>query len=178
MCGSLGPCKSACFLQCFETVGWVTSKASASTMEHSKIQLHYYYTTLHPLNGLFSRTTWISRYQKSKTSLDLKEVRDDGVLGCSGISWTMQKNLHLTPLIFYRLDALPDAQQNSVKTQKVQNTKIENNRNIGTYILLYSWHWCSPTVDHLRALTVSLEYDHLYMYEHKSIYLQYTGTRN
>jgi len=109
-------------------------------MEHSKIQLHYYYTTLHPLNGLFSRTTWISRYQKSKTSLDLKEVRDDGVLGCSGISWTMQKNLHLTPLIFYRLDALPDAQQNSVKTQKVQNTKIENNRNIGTYILLYSWH--------------------------------------
>jgi len=25
---------------------------------------------LHPFNGLFSRTTWISRYQKGKTSLD------------------------------------------------------------------------------------------------------------
>jgi len=35
----------------------------------------------HPLNGLFSRTTWVSRYQKGKTSLDLNEARDDGVLG-------------------------------------------------------------------------------------------------
>jgi len=42
----------------------------------------------HPLNGLFSRTTWVSRYQKGKTSLDLNQPSDDGVLGCSGISWT------------------------------------------------------------------------------------------
>jgi len=28
-------------------------------------------TLLHPFNGLFSRTTWVRRYQKSKTSLDL-----------------------------------------------------------------------------------------------------------
>jgi len=40
----------------------------------------------HPLNGLFSATTWVSRYQKGKTSLDLNEARDDAVLGCSGIS--------------------------------------------------------------------------------------------
>jgi len=33
-------------------------------------------------------TTWVSRYQKGKTGLDLK---DDGVLGCSGISWTICK---------------------------------------------------------------------------------------
>jgi len=32
-------------------------------------------------NGLFSRTTGVSRYQKGKTSLDLNEARDDGVLG-------------------------------------------------------------------------------------------------
>jgi len=38
-------------------------------------------TTLHPFNGLFSRKTWVSRYQKGKTSLDLYEGRDDGVLG-------------------------------------------------------------------------------------------------
>jgi len=38
-------------------------------------------TTLHPFNGLFSRTTWVSQYQKCKTSLDLNEARDDGVLG-------------------------------------------------------------------------------------------------
>ena len=42
-------------------------------------------------NGLFSRTTWVSRYQKGKTSLHLNEARDDGVLGCSGISWTICK---------------------------------------------------------------------------------------
>ena len=46
---------------------------------------------LHPFNSLFSRTTWVSRYQKGKTSLDINEARDDGVLGCSGISWTICK---------------------------------------------------------------------------------------
>jgi len=44
-----------------------------------------------PSNGLFSRTTWLSRYQKGRTSLDLSEARDDGVWGCSGISWTTCK---------------------------------------------------------------------------------------
>jgi len=81
-------------------------------------------TLLRPFNGLFSRTTWVSRYQKDKTSLDLNEARDytffeDG----NGISWTiiMQNNLHLkllqtdnhinTSLLnFYRPDALSDAQ--------------------------------------------------------------------
>ena len=45
----------------------------------------------HTFNGLVSRTTWVSWYQKGKTSLDLNEARDDGVLGCSGISWTICK---------------------------------------------------------------------------------------
>ena len=35
----------------------------------------------HSFNGLFSRTTSVSRYQKGKTSLDLNGARDDGVLG-------------------------------------------------------------------------------------------------
>ena len=40
--------------------------------------------TLHPSNGLFSSTTsttWLSWYQKGKTSLDLNEARGDGVWG-------------------------------------------------------------------------------------------------
>jgi len=41
---------------------------------------------LHPFNGLFSRTTWVSPEKKGKTSQDLNEARDDGVSGCSGIS--------------------------------------------------------------------------------------------
>ena len=40
---------------------------------------------LHPFDGLFFRTTWVSLYQKGKTSLDLNEAWDGGV---SGISWT------------------------------------------------------------------------------------------
>ena len=40
---------------------------------------------LHPFNGLFSTTVWVSRYQKGKTSPDLYEARGDGFLGCSGI---------------------------------------------------------------------------------------------
>jgi len=46
---------------------------------------------LHPFNGLFCRTTWVSQYQNGKTSLDLNKARNYGVLGCSGISWTICK---------------------------------------------------------------------------------------
>ena len=35
---------------------------------------------LHPFNGLFSITTWLSQYQKGKTDLDLNEASHDGVL--------------------------------------------------------------------------------------------------
>jgi len=35
-------------------------------------------TTLHPCNGLFSRTVWVSRHQKGRTILYFNEVRDDG----------------------------------------------------------------------------------------------------
>jgi len=53
--------------------------------------LTYLLLLLHPFNGLFSRTTWVSWYQKGKTSLNLNDGRDDGVLRCSGISWTICK---------------------------------------------------------------------------------------
>ena len=48
-------------------------------------------TTTTPSNGLCSRTTWVSQYQKGKTSLDLNEAKDGGVFGCSGSSWTIRK---------------------------------------------------------------------------------------
>jgi len=46
---------------------------------------------LHPFNTLYPRTTWVSQYEKGKTGLDLNEARGGGVLGCSGISWTICK---------------------------------------------------------------------------------------
>jgi len=36
---------------------------------------------LYLFNGLYSRTTWLNRYQKSEIGLDLNEARDDGVWG-------------------------------------------------------------------------------------------------
>ena len=57
---------------------------------NSAARLIYYYC-IHPFNGLFSRTTWLSRYQKGKTSLDLNEARYYGDCDGSGVSWTICK---------------------------------------------------------------------------------------
>ena len=43
------------------------------SLRPSSIHTH---THTHTFNGPFSRTTWVSRYQKSKTSLDFTEARD------------------------------------------------------------------------------------------------------
>jgi len=71
-------------------------------------------------NGLFSRTTWASRYQNSKISLDLNEARDNGVLGwqwhqldrMQTICTSIQADNHIntSSLIFTGPDAFPDAQ--------------------------------------------------------------------
>jgi len=44
-------------------------------------------TTTTTFNGLFSKPVC----HKGKTSLNLNEAKDDGVLGCNGISWTICK---------------------------------------------------------------------------------------
>ena len=78
---------------------------------------------LHPLNGLFSRTTSVSRYQKGKNSLD-KRWWGFG-MQWHHISWTICKQSAprsrqiTTPTphhsVFYRPDALPDAQPTASK---------------------------------------------------------------
>jgi len=75
---------------------------------------------LHAFSGLFSRTTWVSRYQKDKTSLDLNEARDDRVWDAVASAGPYANNLHhlapdrlphqhLNTQFFYRQQALPDA---------------------------------------------------------------------
>jgi len=76
---------------------------------------------LHPFNGLFSRTTRVSRYKKGKTNLDSNEARDDGVLRwqwhqldhMQTICTSLQRDNHTntSSLNSYRPDVLPDAQQ-------------------------------------------------------------------
>ena len=72
---------------------------------------------LHPFNGLFSMSAWVSWYQKGKTNLALNEARDDGVLGwqwhqldhMQKICTSLQTDNHtnISSLNFYR----PDVQQ-------------------------------------------------------------------
>ena len=54
------------------------------------------YTTLHQFNGLFTRTTWVSQYQKGKTCLDLNEAIDYwGFWDEVASAWPYANNLHL-----------------------------------------------------------------------------------
>jgi len=39
----------------------------------------YHTLELHPFNSLFSRTTWVSWYEKGRSILDFTEARDDGL---------------------------------------------------------------------------------------------------
>jgi len=72
--------------------GFVTVRMIPAVFSVIRFSIDYYdpstTTTilLHPFNGLFSRTTWVSRYQKGKTSLGLNEICDDVVWDGSNIS--------------------------------------------------------------------------------------------
>jgi len=80
---------------------------------------------LHLFNGLFSRATWVSRYQKGKTSLNENDEKDYGVLGLQWhqldhmqtICTSLQTDNHTnsSSLNFYRPDALRDAQPTASK---------------------------------------------------------------
>jgi len=46
-------------------------------------------------DGPFSRTTWVSQYQKGRTSLEFNEARDDGVAVASAAPYA--NRLHFAP---------------------------------------------------------------------------------
>jgi len=65
-------------------VGWLSNSSlqmSSSLPRHGRLIGYDWWHThilllllLHPFNGLFSRTTWVSQHQTGKTSLDLNEA--------------------------------------------------------------------------------------------------------
>ena len=85
----------------------------------SPYQCNYYTTTQQPFNGLFSRTTWVSRYQKGKTNLDFTGARDSewqwNQLGHMQVCTSLQTDNHAStpPLSFFtgRMPFLPPNQQ-------------------------------------------------------------------
>ena len=81
------------------------------------VDSYNYYTSL---RASVPGTTWVNRYQKDKTSLDLNEARDDGVLGwqwhqldhMQTVCTSLQTDNHTdtSSVNFYTPGALPDAQ--------------------------------------------------------------------
>ena len=56
-----------------------SAKTGKAVLSNTHIGSHlrmYHPSSLQPFNGLFSRTTWVSRYQKGKTNLDFTGARD------------------------------------------------------------------------------------------------------
>ena len=84
-------------------------------------------TQLQPFNGLFSRTTWVSQYQKGKTNLDFAGARDSEwqwhQLSHMQVCTSLQTDNHAStpPLCFFtgRMPFLPPNQQR----QSTEGTK-------------------------------------------------------
>ena len=68
-----------------------------SILRSGDILISWKYKHAHPFNGPFSRTTWVSRCQKGKTSLDWNEAKMTGFGDDSGISWTICKQFAPSP---------------------------------------------------------------------------------
>ena len=81
-------------------------------------------TTLQPFNGLFSRTTRVSRYQKGKTNLDFTGARDSEwqwhQLGHMQVCTSLQTDNHAsTPSLCFLQAGCPSCRPtNSVKALK------------------------------------------------------------
>ena len=81
-------------------------------------------TLLQPFNGLFSRTTWVSRYQKGKTNLDFTGARDSEwqwhQLSHIQVCTSLQTDNHAStpPLCFLQAGCPSCRPTNSVKALK------------------------------------------------------------
>jgi len=78
---------------------------------------------LHPFNGIFSRTTWVSRHQKGKPVWILLEQE---MMGCQ---WHQLDHVQIICTLlqyftnqFYRPDALPVAQPTASKHGRLSDT--------------------------------------------------------
>ena len=85
---------------------------------------------LQPFNGLFSRTTWVSRYQKGKTNLDFTGARDSEwqwhQLGHMQVCTSLQTDNHAStpPLGFLQAGCPSCRPTNSVKALKARILKV------------------------------------------------------
>ena len=99
-------------------------------MIYRVIQIKLNQLLLQPFNSLFSRITWVSRYQKGKTNLDFTEARDSEwqwhQLGRMQVCTSLQTDNHSNtpPLVFLQAGCPSCRPTNSVKALKaLQSTE-------------------------------------------------------
>jgi len=116
-----------------------------TTNQPSRKPLYLTHLEQHPLNRLFSRTTWVRWHQKGKPFWILVEQEMMG-WGGSGISWTICKSFapdnhaSISPLSFYRPDALPTTRPTASKHWRQFNTF--RNYIMRIIILLFDYFTC------------------------------------
>jgi len=100
-----------------------TSKQLSHHELHAALLLLLLLLLLHPFNGIFYRSTWVSRHQKSKPFWILLEEEMmgwhqlDDMQKLQIICTSLQTDNHAStsPLSFYRLNALPAGQPTALK---------------------------------------------------------------
>ena len=107
---------------------------SVSLRRYTNLFIVIIIITTQPFNGLFSRTTWVSWYQKGKTNLDFTEGRDSEwqwhQLGHMQVCTSLQTDNHAStpPLCFLQAGCPSCNPTNSVKALRAQlldTTKIQ-----------------------------------------------------
>ena len=114
-----------CFSGIWQTVTDEVSQKLPLLLQTIPLKQH---THTHPFNGALSETTWVSRYQKGKTSLDFTEARDSEwqwhLLGHMQVSTLLQSENHasIPPLSFLQARCPSCRPTNSVKALKASTT--------------------------------------------------------
>ena len=107
-----------------------------------------------PFNGLFSRTTWVSRYQKGKTNLDFTGARDSEwqwhQLSHMQVCTSLQTDNHAStpPLCFLQAGCPSCRPTNSVKALKASTAKQQE-----VFIFTCSKHSSITTVHNVITFT-------------------------
>jgi len=111
---------------------------SAAKYTHTHTHTH-----THKFSGPFSRTTQVSRYQKSKTNLDSTEARDSEwqwhQLGYMQVCTSLQTDNHAStpPLSFLQAGCPSFRPTNSVKALKVKYSQIHSSLITFHQLLVY-----------------------------------------
>ena len=96
---------------------------------------------LQPFNGLFSRTTWVSRCQIGKTNLDFTGARDSEwqwhQLGYMQVCTSLQTDNHAStpPLCFLQAGCPSCRPTNSVKALKAQVCNLQHKNKLWPFHL-------------------------------------------